>query len=291
MDNILGLQAYIPSQKAQGMVAEIYFHSAMRQLYKNEDVFIIDGCWLLSNSDYGANKNRLALFSVKNDDELSILINKGGRLFDLLRERGIDSHIVNHHNFNNVSFFDTATKEESLTPSFNIQRSGRVSNIGANWNDVVIKKMSEIPAGDAESHILHTLTYYKVLKNDLRAKFSSVHDLDGFIVTKDTIIPFEIKEKSRTSTNWFGIDIGRILCFLKIGLGGLYIVREVAQEEPRNFIGWKVIDFQDIIHNCEWNVVEGGSNSLARFRTHTVAINGDCFNRLNKRFLLEKGVY
>ncbi len=118
---------------------------------------------------------------------------------------------------------------------------------------------------------------------DIHSFTGTYFDIDGLLVADQTIVPYEIKEKSvysDGSTGMFGLDVSRLIVMLRVGLtealDPIYVVREVEEEEEmhsfdRTFVDWHMINSSDVIRASAWQV-QGGGPGMTGGRTMTLMI-------------------
>lgn len=74
---------------------------------------------------------------------------------------------------------------------------------------------------------------------------------------------FEVKEKDISKNKCFGMDIQRIYDLQKINLltqcDLFYIVREIDNQQLRNFKAWRYIHIKKFIHHIDSKIFEGGT--------------------------------
>lgn len=117
---------------------------------------------------------------------------------------------------------------------------------------------------------------------DVNSFTGTYFDIDGLLVADQTIIPYEIKEKSVYSdgpAEMFGLDVSRLIVMLRVGLtealDPIYVVREVEEDEmhgfDRDFVDWHIINSSDVVRASAWQV-QGGGPGMTGGRTMTLMI-------------------
>lgn len=99
--------------------------------------------------------------------------------------------------------------------------------------------------------------------------FSEIADVDGVFWGHQHTYPVEIKEKTVAKDSsvghFFGLDVGPFvkLAFYaakKGNLHSLFIVREIADVERRDLVGWWFITFEQLARYASWTPRSGGTN-------------------------------
>jgi len=117
---------------------------------------------------------------------------------------------------------------------------------------------------------------------DVHSFTGTYFDIDGLLVDDETIVPYEIKEKSVYTdgpAEMFGLDVSRLIVMLRVGLtealDPIYVVREVEEAEmhgfDRDFVDWHVINSSDVVRVSAWQV-QGGGPGMTGGRTMTLMI-------------------
>ena len=121
--------------------------------------------------------------------------------------------------------------------------------------------------------------YNSFIKGRYKLTISDPYDADGFIISySGSVFPLEMKEKYPFDTNTgsrLGVDVGRILMLLRICLplnsNAMYIVREVANTEDRDFVGWKMARLDTILLKSYWQGI-GGGRGMTGGATQTITM-------------------
>lgn len=167
---------------------------------------------------------------------------------------------ITHYNSDNHSLagvsFDSFKKITGLNPFF--------------------KKKAEIPA-DTKNHYLNKLSihnekdltelYVSRFVLDALCTFGKVQrgaplDVDVFLRGKGKLVIIEVKEKNPSRNNCFGMDTRRIKSLKKLekifAAEASYVVRQIANQDSREFVGWKWINMGEFDRKASRHEVQGG---------------------------------
>lgn len=114
-------------------------------------------------------------------------------------------------------------------------------------------------------------------------------DIDLFTckTTSQKYSVIEVKEKdlSKSEPIGFGLDIRRISSLLKIEenllMDAIYVVRQVDDQERRNFLNWKYISLMDFCENVDFNNKVVGGPGMADRETETVICPDNKFKTIS----------
>ena len=188
--------------------------------------------------------------------------------------------------------------EEKLVPALNDAPfsawpggRGRPSK-GNEWQNDVKQRYIVASENDLTALVLRQAFFYSYLKSKLRLSLEDPYDVDAFIVGYGgKVVPVEIKEKSPTESNFFGIDAGRILLLLRLCLtsdnNAIYLIREVNTLPPRDLIGWKYVTLADIIMASKLNL-QGGGIGMTGGATQTVMLPVKIFKDFSLQTMSEE---
>lgn len=284
------LQQYLTNNKALGLTAELSFENEISQ---NE--LLIAGGWLLSPSNNPQGRHFVyilpKLYETMDNLEKSIedLRNSlyWNRLVAFFAEAGIRiilsgaynpqlDFLPNRWTWLSYVLHDQVLEKQSNNEPYGKWGGGRGRpSKGGPWTEVTLRRFGGFSPIKLEELILRQAFYYSYLKTYLKKSIGDPYDVDGFMIGNTTLMPVEVKEKSRTPKGEFGIDAGRILMLLRLCLptntNALYLIREIDTTEGRNLIGWKYVSLADIVLNAKWNL-QGGGKGMTGGNTQTVML-------------------
>lgn len=291
MDNYLDFLAhYITDNKARGMVAELSFAADFASPK------LLAGGWMISPQHH--HDLRVAVFVLprfyRDQAELDYAV------AELVHERAWQAlaFFLTSAGIGTIVSGCTGTLEGATWRHYRYQAEmlvptegdapfdqwpgnrGRAST-GSAWSPTVLARFADVEAEALTALVLRQAFYYAYLKGQLKKPLADPYDVDSYLVSyTGRVIPLEIKEKSRTPTEQFGIDAGRILMLLRLCLAtdsnALYVIREIANDAERSFIGWQAITLADLILTCSWNLQAGG-RGMGGGATQTVMLPASAF--------------
>jgi hypothetical protein len=167
---------------------------------------------------------------------------------------------------------------------------GRASK-GEVWAPQLIMDYQELTNAQRTQITLRQAFFYGYLKSTLRLTLYDPYDIDAFIVGYGgQVMPVEIKEKSRTQDGSFGLDVGRILMMLRVGMSadtnGLYLIRELSPDSGRVFRAWQYTTLSDMVMSAQWNA-QGGGKGMTGSNTQTIMFSSDIFHPFSLTTLSE----
>jgi len=292
------------NNKAMGLLAQAEFE---KWTHSNPSIRpkYFDGCWVVSPKGFTATR-RICFFVHRQIEQHksvsecidSILSSRGFHaLFGSISRSGLgvlycipidreDSNL-DHLSWRMFRYKNENLNEIDPIAFFNSWPGsrGRRSR-GRPWQDHVNERYEKLEMDHLVPLTLNQVFFNSFIKGVFRKPVSDPYDTDAFIVSYDgKIFPLEIKEKFPFTSGvrkLFGIDAGRILMLLRICLplnyNGFYIIREVS-EDDRRFLSWKMLTFDAIVMNSNWNLQAGGTGMLGG-RTQTVTFPYEIFEDL-----------
>jgi hypothetical protein len=310
------LQKFLTPNKARGMAGEISFDD---YLVSSDTVLankMFAGAWIIAPNKSDATNPvhyRIAVFvlpiTFSTENELNNYIayltsDRGHQaLFSNLKNSGLgvivcgaicnESETPDDFIWKNFIYLDRELVEQTENEPFMslTQGRGRATPNKEAWSQDVVNRFNNFSEENLLKLTLKQAFYYSYFKLKLKAAFVDQYDVDGFLVGDNgNTFPVEIKEKSRTEKDEFGIDAGRILMMMRICMttdsNALYIIREVDNTESRNLIGYKYITLADMIMNVRWNLQAGGIG-MSGGSTQTVMMPADSFSDFSVGVLRE----
>jgi hypothetical protein len=304
------LQKFLNNNKARGMAAELNLKHDLALLNQPIAQKLLRGAWIISpRSQYHLRycafvmpelyetleELEAAIHALENDRAWQTLVT-----FLSLNHIGtIVSGAIFHLEAFGLEklFWKTFTYErERLVPRSNHEpftlwnsRRGRASS-GKEWSENVLTRYESAELKDLTELALRQAFLEGYLKSELGKSLGETYDIDAFIVAfSGKVIPLEIKEK--TSKGEFGVDAGRILMLLRLGLmtdsNALYLIREVDESENRHLVKWMYISLADLIMKCRWNLQAGGIG-MGGGSTQTIMTPASFFQEFTAENLSEK---
>lgn len=296
------------------MAAELALEAEILETSPKAQRKVLPGGWLLSPKVPQAYRHRYITFVLPeiypNEQELSTAIktweDRVGwhtcatflteASFGVMVVGAVSSHGVLNHQLEWRSFVYQNETLTSVTPApFTRWPGGRGrASPGSLWSDEVLARYDSIPLPTLTALTLRQAFFYSYLKQELRLPLYDPYDVDGFIISHaGSIIPVEVKEKSRTPKGEFGLDVGRILMLLRLGLStdsnAFYLIREVAEGMGRPLMGWKYASLSDILMSAQWNAQSGGA-SMTGGGTQTVMMDAGIFRDFTDNTLSEENL-
>jgi len=313
------LQKFFAPKKARGMAGEISFADYLSISDMPLSQKMLAGSWIITpnKSDAVNSVNyRIAvfvlphIFSTRSDlDEFikNLMLDRGHQaLFSNLKKSGVGiivsgaigdlSDTPDDFSWSNFVYLDEKLVSQAENePFISLTRGRGRANINHQpWDDDVTDRFKNFSDESLLRLTLKQAFYYSYLKVKLKASYIDPYDVDAFLVGfNGNVFPVEIKEKSRTDKEEFGIDAGRILMMMRLCIttdsNALYIIREIDNSETRNHIGYKFITFSDMIMNVSWNLQAGGIG-MGGGHTQTIMITCKAFGDFSLDILKEEWI-
>ena len=309
------LKRYLENNKARGMAGEIALDTFLRTGTATITNKVYAGGWMLSPNVPEFTKYRYAAFILPqlhaDEAELQKVIrerqaDRGFQgLSTFLVQCGVGVIVTGAISDTEVANPDALTwrsfiyQNEQLQPAkenepfISWPGGGGYARKPQNpWQANVESRMRATTAEQLTALTLRQAFYYGHIKTQLRKPIADPYDVDNFIVSyRGAVMPVEVKEKSPTKSGAFGIDAGRILMMLRMGLvtdsNALYIVREVDESATREFVGFRCITLSNMILGCNWNL-QGGGAGMGGGKTQTVMMPGSLFEDFSESNLSEE---
>jgi hypothetical protein len=293
------LESCITNNKARGMVAEFALDAFLAGTTARQKVY--DGAWLLAPNVANAHQLRHAVFVLPvifaNETELraAVAAHEADRGFQALAAYLAQNALAvvvsgaitgsstgayewRNHLYDSEKLVACAGHAPFAAWPGN---RGRPSQ-GSAWETDVVARFDQLTAEQVAALVLRQAFYNGYLKQPpLKKPIADPYDVDAFVVGyRGAVLPIELKEKSPTADGNFGLDAGRILMMLRLGLStdsnGLYLIREVDTTPERAFVNWRYITLSDLILGSSWNL-QGGGASMSGGGTQTVMLAGSLF--------------
>lgn len=301
------LESCITNNKARGMVAEFALDSLLAGAPARQKVY--DGAWLLAPNTANAHQLRHAVFVLpvifENETELrgAVAAHESDRGFQALAAylsqnalAVVVSGALSGSRTGAYEWRNHLFANEKLTPCAGHApfaawpgSLGRPSK-GSVWEADVAARFDQLAAEQVAALVLRQAFYNGYLKQSpLKKPVADPYDVDAFVVGyRGAVLPVELKEKSPTTDGSFGLDAGRILMMLRLGLAtdsnGLYLIREVDTTPERAFVNWRYVTLSDLILGSSWNLQDGGA-SMSGGGTQTVMLAGSLFQTFTTELL------
>lgn len=298
------------ANKAKGIFAQVDFANHLdkdlRSLHRQ-------GCWVVSPNVGGSHQYRFAIFTgprilrgnADSDSEIEQITKDYAfqRICHFLRDAGLatllalpiageeSTAIASDEDLESVDWAMFIFTDDGVTPHRDAFSSwpkrGRASIRKRSWDGSTLNRLGSINSDDLHSIFLNEHFYSDFFKKKLKVSTQDPYDIDGFFAAYDgSVLPIEIKEKypGLGKTKFFGIDAGRVIMLLRLGLptdsNSLYIVKEVDDTEERELVGWKYITLSDIVSTAGWNLTSGG-RGMTGGRTQTIILPYSAFDELD----------
>lgn len=310
-ESLAYLQQFLTHNKARGMMAELAFDEYLARTAPHEALKIYDGAWLVAPNVARYDQRRHAIFVLPqlyaSEAELQTAWqvkerDRGFQTLALYLAQGgmrvvVTGAYAKEANLQQLNWRQAMYQRERLLPLPEHEPfaswpgRGRASP-GGTWQADVVARFHAFPVSALTGLTLQQAFYYGYLKRLLHKSLADPYDVDGFLVGYGgQVLPLEIKEKSATAKGSFGLDVGRILMMLRLGLctgqNGLYLIREVDSSPERAFLRWRCITLADLIMGCSWNL-QGGGKGMGGGDTQTVMMAGSLFQDFEPRLLCEE---
>jgi hypothetical protein len=323
------LEMFWPKNKAKGLLAQTIFNNEILDNRFGSDAAekFMSGCWLLAPKNEEFYKFRFSFFI---HPRIMAEQNAEQNIKDMLEDKYRPFHAVTEFMDNagvGVIYCTPYTKDgkipsddlknkkfESLNWKFSafcngkfIQKHaleffelwegsrGRPSH-GNAWTESVKNEINGLDISSLTDMLLNEMFYTGFVKGRLKKPLNDPYDVDAFMLSlsQKHIFPMEIKEKfpgQNRNEKFFGIDVGRIMMFLRICLpndaNAIYLIREL--DEEGRFIAWKYITLSDIIMTSSWNLQAGGIG-MGGQNTQTIRLPYSYFQEFNGEKLSEESL-
>jgi hypothetical protein len=303
------LEKYCPVNKARGLLAQLKFVSEFRKgVFAKYSSKYYKGCWILAPGDEEFYKARFCFFvhgkEVERDSVSDNTLNPDdvlgegeGLRFRMVAGFLSRAGVIPVYAFLTteerwvIFYYDKDTEFlKKLDPEGFFGKwhgRGRPGRNREGWDYKLRRSYLEMDTELLLELYLYERFFTEFLKAIHKVSIRDPYDIDGFILSPSlsAVMPVEIKEKfpgkERSGEKYFGIDVGRVLMLLRFCLptdmNAFYIVREVTEDEARNFVAWKYVLLSDIIMAASWNPL-GGGRGMGGQKTYTVRIPYNVFN-------------
>ncbi len=320
------LEGMWPKNKAKGLLAQARFMDEINNYSFGQDGCekILSGCWLLAPKNTEFYKYRFCFFIhpkvIKNGDTITDMKSALGNLY---RPFHAVSEFMENAGIGVIYVFLSAPKGrlpiskikkkeyDSLEWKFFAFRNGKFTPVnphefferwggdrgrasyGHGWDKNVKKDIKRLDEDVLTEMLVNELFYTGFIKGTLKKPLNDPYDVDSFLVSisQKHIFPMEIKEKfpgERRDGKFFGIDVGRVMMMLRLGIpndsNSVYLIREL--NEDGKFIGWKYVTLSDIIMTSGWNLQAGGPG-MGGQSTQTIILPYDYFKDFTEEVITE----